>query len=62
MTQQDFIEQSIELYTLFDLAIKHNDETAMNDLAERIRSLSKQAMDELSEEEYLEAAFIIDNS
>ena len=61
MAKNEYIEKMIALDTTFWLALKHNDLTAAAEIKKEMGSLMSSAMDELSEEEMLEMAFILDN-
>ena len=61
MSKQDFMDKMIALDTTFELAIKHNDETAATEISKEIETLMSSAMDEFSETEMFEMALILDN-
>jgi hypothetical protein len=62
MTRKEYIEKMKALDAKLELAFKHNDDKAATEIGKEIESLMSSAMDEFSEEEMLEMAFILDNS
>lgn len=62
MTRKEYIEKMKALDAKLELAFKRNDDTAATEIGKEIESLMLSAMDDFSEEEMLEMAFILDNS